>query len=282
MAAPQKAGLDYYPRSTDLLKDRKFVKAKIKYGYLSIVVYDALLEMIYKDKGYYLTYTEDTKDDIAWDILESVRGKYPVEASTIYEVIGMLVECRLFSHDHFKQGIITSKRIQETYYKCTVERKNVEVDNTIWMLSIEEMKALSTKSSILPFLINQPINGVNQPINRQSKVNKSKVKERKVEIEEGQASAPTLDDVKIYAGERKSSVDPERFFDYYKSRNWKCGNTVIADWKAMFRCWEKNEKPKQNADVKTTKFVNYNQPTYTDEEIEVAIKRKKEREKNEK
>lgn len=183
MAAPQKKGLDYYPRDVGLLKDRKFIKAKIKYGYLAIVVYDALLEMIYSDKGYYLNYkTEEEKEAVAWDILDSVRGKYPVEAETIYEVIGMLVACRLFSHDYFKQGIITSKRIQETYYKCTVERKNVEVDKKIWFLSIDEMKAISAKSSILSFFINQPINEVNRPINRdnqpnnpQSKVNKSKV-----------------------------------------------------------------------------------------------------------
>lgn len=183
MAAPQKRGLDYYPRDVGLLKDKKFIKAKIKYGYLAIVVYDALLEMIYSDKGYYLPYkTEEEKEAVAWDILDSVRGKYQVEADTIYEVIGMLVECRLFSHDYFKQGIITSKRVQKTYYKCTVERKNVEVDKEIWLLSVNEMKAISVKSSILPFFINQPINGVNQPNNidnqpnnPQSKVNKSKV-----------------------------------------------------------------------------------------------------------
>ena len=186
MAAPQKMGLDYYPRSVNLLKDRKFVKAKIKYGYLSIVVYDALLEMIYSDKGYYLEYNKDNKEDVIWDILECVRGKYAVEASTVCDVIEMLVECRLFSHDHFKQGIITSKRIQEVYYKATVDRKNVEVNPYIWMLTIPEMEVLSSKSSILSFFINRPINGVNrpinsvnQPINLQSKVNKSKVNKSK-------------------------------------------------------------------------------------------------------
>jgi DnaD/phage-associated family protein len=79
-----------------------------------------------------------------------------------------------------------------------VERKNVEVDPNIWMLTTEEMKNLSARSSILSFFINrtnigrtsddnqpinednQPINRVNQPINEQSKVKESKVKESKV------------------------------------------------------------------------------------------------------
>ncbi len=187
MAAPQKTGLDYYPRDLNVVNDQKFVRAKIKFGYLVVVVYDALLEIIYRDKGYYMTYTDDCKENVAWDITGVLRGKYPVETDTIYEVIEMLVACRLFSHDHFKQGIITSKRIQETYYKCTVERKNVKVAKSIWMLTVPEMLALSKNSSILSIFINQsnngdnrPNNGGNQSNNEQSKVNKTKVNKTKV------------------------------------------------------------------------------------------------------
>ncbi len=39
----------------------------------------------------------------------------------------------------------------------------------------------------------------------------------------------------------------------------------------------KSEPKSAPAQVKTTKFVNYNQPTYSDEQIEAAIKRKKQR-----
>ena len=180
MAAPTKKGLDYYPRDINLMMDRKFRKPKMKYGYLAIVIYDALLELIYGDEGYYVRYSESNKDDVAWDILDRIRGKYNVESETIYEVIEMLVECELFSDYHFKQGIITSKRIQKVYYKSTVERKNVEVDKKIWFLTISEMETISSKSSILSFFINQPINEDNQPINSQSKVKESKPNNSKV------------------------------------------------------------------------------------------------------
>ena len=180
MAAPTKKGLDYYPRDINLMMDRKFRKPKMKYGYLAIVIYDALLELIYGDEGYYVRYSESNKDDVAWDILDRIRGKYNVESETIYEVIEMLVECELFSDYQFKQGIITSKRIQKVYYKSTVERKNVEVDKKIWFLTISEMETISSKSSILSFFINQPINEDNQPINEDNQPinSQSKVKER--------------------------------------------------------------------------------------------------------
>lgn len=283
MAAPQKTGLDYYPRDVGLLKDRKFIKAKIKYGYLAIVVYDALLEMIYSDKGYYLSYkTEEDKEVIAWDILDSVRGKYPVEAETIYEVIGMLVECRLFSHDYFKQGIITSKRIQKTYYKCTVERKNVEVDPEIWLLSLDEMKAISNKSSILSFFINRPINGVNQPINGdnqpinpQRKVKESKVKESKVK-ERG--DTPTLDDVRGYCEEKGYKYDYEKFYNYYEANGWMIKGTPIVNWKAKLDSWYKEDMKKSdvNSTIQRPKgvFNNYNQKIYSKEEIEEILRRK--------
>lgn len=288
MAAPQKMGLDYYPRSTDLLKDRKFVKAKIKYGYLSLIIYDALLEMIYKDKGYYLEYTEDTKEDVVWDILECTRGKYAVEAATVCDVIEMLVECRLFSHDHFKQGIITGKRIQETYYKATVERKNIVVDPNIWMLTVPEMRELSGKSSILSFFVNQPINKVNQsinkdnqPINPQTKVNKTKVNKSKV-------NNTTLEAYRKYFGElngkdevvlcgwTEQGIDERLILEAFniaisrgKGFNYAVG--IVNKWLAE----GKTVQPKKI--VQTTKFVNYNQPEYTDEEIEAAIRRKKAR-----
>ena len=52
--APVKQGLDYFRYRMGLLKDRKLRKAKMKYGPAAPVVYLALLELIYSDKGYYL------------------------------------------------------------------------------------------------------------------------------------------------------------------------------------------------------------------------------------
>ena len=61
---------------------------------------------------------------------------------------------------------------------------------------------------------------------------------------------PTLEEITKYAEERKSSVNPERFYDYYKARGWKTNNGLyLKDWKAAYRSWEKNgynDKPPSN------------------------------------
>lgn len=288
MAAPQKMGLDYYPRSTDLLKDRKFVKAKIKYGYLSLIIYDALLEMIYKDKGYYLEYTEDTKEDVVWDILEFTRGKYAVEAATVCDVIEMLVECRLFSDYHFKQGIITGKRIQETYYKATVERKNIVVDPDIWMLTVPEMRELSGKSSILSFFVNHTINEVNQPINEDNQPINLQIKQKEKKQNKSKVNYTILLDLyhKYWTDiDTKTESVLCVWSDKNININWiqEAFDIAVSKGKhfnyaeGIINKWIAEGKPQIAKPVQTTKFVNYKQPEYTDEEIEAAIRRKKAR-----
>lgn len=187
MARPKKTGLEYFPTDVNFLKDRKFRKIKLKYGYLGTIVYFSILCLIYQDKGYYLDYSNDKKDDIIWEILEQLQGKFQPTEETIVEIIDDLVACELFSGDQFKLKTITSKRIQSTYYSATVERDAISIDFDKWILSEDEMLELSKRSSILSNFIsraknsiNQPINSVDEPKNPQSKVKESKVNKSKV------------------------------------------------------------------------------------------------------
>lgn len=52
---------------------------------------------------------------------------------------------------------------------------------------------------------------------------------------------PTLDEVRAYCRERQSTIDPERFMDYYQANGWKVGRNPMRDWKAAVRKWEKTE-----------------------------------------
>lgn len=55
---------------------------------------------------------------------------------------------------------------------------------------------------------------------------------------------PTLEEVKAYINEKKSSVDPQAFFDYYTKIGWVYGKNKlpIKDWRACVRTWERNQK----------------------------------------
>ena len=53
-------------------------------------------------------------------------------------------------------------------------------------------------------------------------------------------SPPTVKMVSDYCEERKNSVDPVKFVDYYRANGWKVGRNAMKDWKAAVRTWERN------------------------------------------
>lgn len=71
---------------------------------------------------------------------------------------------------------------------------------------------------------------------------------------------PTLEEVESYCKERNNNVDPERFIDFYESKDWMIGKNKMKDWKACIRTWENKTKEKipnwfnkQNEIKETTK-----------------------------
>lgn len=56
---------------------------------------------------------------------------------------------------------------------------------------------------------------------------------------------PTLEEIQDYCLERNNSVDAEKFYDFYESKDWMIGKNKMKDWKACVRTWERRT-PKQN------------------------------------
>lgn len=67
---------------------------------------------------------------------------------------------------------------------------------------------------------------------------------------------PTLEEVTAYCLERGNALDPQRFIDFYSSKNWMVGKNKMADWKAAVRGWERSEhsKPVANPSMPTRAF----------------------------
>lgn len=78
---------------------------------------------------------------------------------------------------------------------------------------------------------------------------------------------PTLEDVTTYCKERSNNIDPERFVDFYTSKNWMVGKNKMKDWKAAIRNWEKDSKSRTNTYQKQDKSnrSNFEQREYDDE-----------------
>lgn len=52
---------------------------------------------------------------------------------------------------------------------------------------------------------------------------------------------PTVEEVAAYCQERRNSVDPSAFVDFYASKGWKVGSNPMKDWRAAVRTWEQRE-----------------------------------------
>lgn len=57
---------------------------------------------------------------------------------------------------------------------------------------------------------------------------------------------PTIEEIKSYCLERKNSINPSQFFDYYESKGWLIGKNPMKDWKAAIRTWEQNKNKYNN------------------------------------
>lgn len=194
--ASYKKGLDYFALDVNFFTNRKFRRVKQKYGYLSVVVYLSLLCLIYRDEGYYVPYNERTKDDVIWEVLESLQGKHQPSPEVVAGIIEDLAACELFSGDLFQsKKVLTSKRLQRQFYSVTADRKAISADFSIWLLSEEEMRSLSSRSVILSDFVNQsdcPANrsncGDNQPVLSQRKEKQRKAEQSNAKKSEAEQS----------------------------------------------------------------------------------------------
>ena len=111
MAAPIKAGLDYFPLEVGIFVDTKVMLVSAEFGYKAQLVLVHLLIKIYREHGYYMLWNEDTALLLATEVFGgSVKGPF------VCEVVNGLVRREFFNktmYDRF--GILTSKGIQKRY-----------------------------------------------------------------------------------------------------------------------------------------------------------------------
>ena len=72
MARISKPGLDYFPLDVNFLQDRKVRRISCRHHAAGIAALTSLLCLIYKEKGYYISWNKDTLFDIADLIKDAV------------------------------------------------------------------------------------------------------------------------------------------------------------------------------------------------------------------
>ena len=147
--ALHKQGLDYYAHSIGMTTGVRMSSIRRLYGSVGVDVWLTLLDLIYKDRGYYLPYSQFERSDVLWEISGRLRGKDSPDEETVGKIIDELIHEGFFDLDMVGEGILTSVQIQEQFYLSTLKRKHVEIEQQYWLLSIARMTILAKKSPIL-------------------------------------------------------------------------------------------------------------------------------------
>jgi len=176
--APNKKGLDYFPKDVTYYEDDKIFDLLEEYGPLGSTVYDVILMLVYSE-GYYANLS---KDKLARMVIKKIGNKWIKNKLVVVQVIDYCADIGLLCKDLLNRDIITSVGIQKRYYETAIVRMKRQLYNgEYWLLSSNGQPLLS--SPITPIIIeesgiNSEENAINSELNRQ-KEKESKTKESK-------------------------------------------------------------------------------------------------------
>lgn len=162
-----KSGIDYFP--LDVTLNAKFELIEAEFGLTGFGVVVHLLQEIYGKAGYYIEWTEE--------VALLFARKVGLGGSVVSEIIETSIRRGMFDKEKYdKYHVLTSKGIQERYFEAVSRRKTLEVDYNILLVDVAQ---------ILPNVYisakNVNIFSKNADIERQSKVEKSRVEKSKEE-----------------------------------------------------------------------------------------------------
>ena len=178
-----KSGIDYFP--LDVTLDAKFELIEAEFGLTGFGVVVHLLQEIYGKAGYYIEWTEE--------VALLFARKVGLGGSVVSEIVEASVRRGMFDKEKYeKYHVLTSKGIQKRYFEAASRRKILEVDYNILLVNAAQ---------ILPnvdiLAVNVNILSKNADISRQSRVEKSRVKESREEYIGGEPQAASPPAVSI-------------------------------------------------------------------------------------
>lgn len=180
MGRNPKRGLDYFPKDVDYYDDFKIMDLINEYGPLGQTIYDVIVCMIYHE-GYYL---EVSLDKLAMKVVRTVGNRWVKDKNLVLQVIQYCADIDLFDNDLLNQSVITSAGIQKRYSEVTVRNKVTK--KKYWLSDKNAELVLNAPETIISdaetviSVTETVINATSKPL-KESKVNKSKLKEIKIE-----------------------------------------------------------------------------------------------------
>ncbi len=230
-------GISYFPLDCQL--DDKFGLIEAEYGLKGFAVVVKLFQKIYGEQGYYCEWSAEV------ELLFSRKNGFPAGDNSVSEIVRSSIRRGIFSEEMFeKYRILTSKGIQERYFKITQRRQKIKVEPAY--LLIDVIQNYKNVDIIEGNVCRKQKNVDNS---QQSKVKESKGNRERATP--ASFAKPTQEEIKAYCLERGLSVSPEKFYLYYESKGWKVGRSKMADWRAKIEEWEVVDKKKKTATKKS-------------------------------
>jgi hypothetical protein len=205
--------MKYFLHDTNSFDDEKITELYLKFGYEGLGLFYTTLEKIGKQE-------KPVKTTVLKAQLKV--GKRLEKCWKFMEEIGLLSS---------NNGDTFNKQLLNFSEKYQIKKEKNKIKVAEWRKNQED------KENVTSYV----------PVSNPPKVNKSKVKENKI----NNIIPPTIEMVKNYCEERKNGIDAQYFIDQNTMKGWIYGKnkTPIKDWQACIRTWEKYSK-------KTNTFTN--------------------------
>lgn len=245
---PPKEGIDYSPWDVNIFDNSPQIDKLIDgQGVAGFVIYFYLCQRAYGSKGYY---TQWSYDDAATTARKIGGG---VGSDTVIQTVNLCFHVGLFDRRlHEEHGIITGHGIQKRFWEIAKTRTCNTVNKDYWLLVDEAGSNNSNpKTNYEPPKLNYDTPKLNYDT-----IKERKAKERKRDRKQTKFVPPTLEEIITYCKERKSPVDPKRFFEYFDTSGWvdSKGNTV-RNWKQKLLTWENHSMGNSPLTVDENDFV---------------------------
>jgi hypothetical protein len=239
MGRPIKQGLDYFPLDTEW--DIKMQLVKARFGLVGIGCIVELYKMIYHE-GYALKWDDDTR------LLFSADNK--IDETELSNIVTFGTEKGVFSTDKLASyGVLTSRGIQKRWLRVARESNRTIKEIAPEILLIDSgSNPIPIKPLSIPII---PLKNALSVPESTHIIGDNRIVKDRIEDNMSRFKKPTLEEVTAYCLERKNSVNPNKWLDFYESKGWKIGNAPMKNWKAAVRTWENNEIGKRELKVNT-------------------------------
>ena len=215
----------------------------------SIVLSDAFLDLPMSARCLYFTLGMLADDDGFVGSPKSIMR----QCGASQDDLGMLLAKRFVLG--FESGVIVIKHWRINNYLQNDRHKKTTYQEELATLMLDQKGAYTEIDKQIPEACIQVVSTLDTDCIQPVYTGKNSQDKNRLD-QYSQGKAPTLAEVKEYASEIGSIVEPERFYNFYAEKGWKTGNEPINDWKAIFRKWSADERPKKMYKVDPPKMID--------------------------